>query len=104
MVARNCAASENGSREFASQVCAWHKPGHGQDDPNNSLSFSDKSPTTQAAGHEHGPGAQVRMWVYEEEVDGRKLTEVINKRHENVKYLPGVHLGDNILACPDLGV
>lgn len=25
---------------------------------------------------------EVRMWVYEEELDGRKLTEVINDTHE----------------------
>ena len=25
------------------------------------------------------------MWVYEEEVEGRKLTEIINTDHENVK-------------------
>lgn len=45
---------------------------------------------------------EVKMWVWEEEVDGRKLTEVINERHENVKYLPGVHLGDNIRAMSSL--
>ena len=28
------------------------------------------------------------MWVFEEEVDGQKLTEIINTQHENVKYLP----------------
>ena len=37
----------------------------------------------------------MRMWVYEEEVevDGakRKLTEVINERHENVKSSAGDH-------------
>ena len=27
------------------------------------------------------------MWVYEEMVDGRKLTEIINEKHENVKYV-----------------
>jgi hypothetical protein len=32
----------------------------------------------------------VRMWVYEEEVEGRKLSEIINEQHENVKYLPGI--------------
>jgi glycerol-3-phosphate dehydrogenase (NAD+) len=31
-------------------------------------------------------------------------TEIINERHENVKYLPGVHLGENIVACPSLEV
>lgn len=45
---------------------------------------------------------EVKMYVWEEEVDGRKLTEVINETHENVKYLPGCPLGDNVVACPDL--
>mmetsp|Transcript_21470 Transcript_21470/g.44784 ORF Transcript_21470/g.44784 Transcript_21470/m.44784 type:complete len:421 (-) Transcript_21470:440-1702(-) len=50
---------------------------------------------------------KVNMWVYEEMVqleDGstRKLTEVINERHENVKYLPGIPLPENIVAVPDL--
>ncbi|KAI7839328.1 hypothetical protein COHA_006919 [Chlorella ohadii] len=45
---------------------------------------------------------EVRMYVWEEEVDGRKLTELINETHENVKYLPGVQLGENVVACPDL--
>ena len=31
----------------------------------------------------------VNMWVFEEMVDGQKLTEIINTKHENVKYLPG---------------
>jgi len=30
------------------------------------------------------------------------LTEVMNEKHENVKYLPGVDIGENIIACPDL--
>lgn len=44
----------------------------------------------------------VRMWVYEEEVEGRKLSELINELHENPKYLPGVKLPENVEACPDL--
>ncbi|KAI8466342.1 MAG: NAD-dependent glycerol-3-phosphate dehydrogenase N-terminus-domain-containing protein [Monoraphidium minutum] len=44
----------------------------------------------------------VRMWVYEEECEGRKLTEVINTSHSNPKYLPGVELGPNVIADPDL--
>lgn len=44
----------------------------------------------------------VRMWVYEEQVEGRNLSEIINETHENVKYLPGVTLPDNIIAVPDL--
>ncbi|PVH13614.1 glycerol-3-phosphate dehydrogenase [NAD(+)] [Candidozyma duobushaemuli] len=31
----------------------------------------------------------VDMWVFEEKVDGRNLTEIINTDHENVRYLPG---------------
>lgn len=44
----------------------------------------------------------VNMWVYEEMVDGRKLTEIINQDHENVKYLPNVKLPENVVAVPDL--
>ncbi|XP_075997204.1 glycerol-3-phosphate dehydrogenase [NAD(+)], cytoplasmic-like [Genypterus blacodes] len=44
----------------------------------------------------------VNMWVFEEMVDGRKLTEIINVDHENVKYLPGHKLPPNVLAVPDL--
>lgn len=44
----------------------------------------------------------VNMWVYEEMVEGRKLTEIINEDHENVKYLPGVKLPENVVAVPEL--
>lgn len=30
------------------------------------------------------------MWVFEEVVRGRKLSEIINTDHENTKYLPGI--------------
>ncbi|KHJ86154.1 putative glycerol-3-phosphate dehydrogenase [NAD(P)+ ] [Oesophagostomum dentatum] len=42
------------------------------------------------------------MWVYEEMVDGEKLSDIINTRHENVKYLPGKLIPDNVVAVPDL--
>jgi glycerol-3-phosphate dehydrogenase (NAD+) len=59
------------------------------------------------------------MWVFEEEVtvpkeskhyeEGsdmatkpQKITELINRLHENVKYLPGVPLPHNIVANPDV--
>ncbi|XP_019642659.1 PREDICTED: glycerol-3-phosphate dehydrogenase [NAD(+)], cytoplasmic-like isoform X2 [Branchiostoma belcheri] len=45
---------------------------------------------------------QVNMWVFEEMIDGRKLTEIINTDHENVKYLPGHKLPENIVAIPDV--
>ncbi|XP_062367141.1 glycerol-3-phosphate dehydrogenase [NAD(+)], cytoplasmic isoform X2 [Cinclus cinclus] len=40
--------------------------------------------------------SQVNMWVLEEEVDGRRLTDIINTEHENVKYLPGHKLPPNV--------
>lgn len=57
----------------------------------------------------------VEMWVFEEEVSipkdsqhyngsdkPEKLSELINKVHENVKYLPGITLPPNVVANPDL--
>lgn len=37
------------------------------------------------------------MYVYEEMIDGKKLTEIINTTHENVKYLPGHKLPENVV-------
>ncbi|KAJ8750224.1 hypothetical protein K2173_014139 [Erythroxylum novogranatense] len=46
---------------------------------------------------------EVRMWVFEETLpSGEKLTDVINRTNENVKYLPGIKLGRNVIADPDL--
>ncbi|XP_041440409.1 glycerol-3-phosphate dehydrogenase [NAD(+)], cytoplasmic [Xenopus laevis] len=44
----------------------------------------------------------VKMWVFEELIGGKKLTEIINSEHENVKYLPGHKLPANVVAVPDL--
>lgn len=41
---------------------------------------------------------RVTMYVYEEMIDGKKLTEIINEQHENVKYLPGHKLPANIVS------
>lgn len=40
---------------------------------------------------------RVTMYVYEEIIDGRKLTEIINETHENVKYLPGHKIPENVV-------
>lgn len=40
----------------------------------------------------------VSMYVFEEVVDGRKLSEIINTDHENVKYLPGYKIPDNVVS------
>nr|XP_020763832.1 glycerol-3-phosphate dehydrogenase [NAD(+)], cytoplasmic [Odocoileus virginianus texanus] len=45
---------------------------------------------------------RVTMWVFEEDIGGRKLTEIINTEHENVKYLPGHKLPPNVVAVPDV--
>ena len=54
----------------------------------------------------------VHMYTFEEEIvvgDGiitfpveEKLTKIINKKKENVKYLPGVKMPDNVIARPDM--
>ena len=46
---------------------------------------------------------RILMWCKEETLDnGKKLTEVINEEHQNVKYLPGQIIPDNVVAVPDL--
>ena len=45
---------------------------------------------------------EVRMWVFEEVVKGQRLTTIINEQHENIKYLPGIKLPENIVAVPEL--
>ncbi|XP_043942372.1 glycerol-3-phosphate dehydrogenase 1-like protein [Protopterus annectens] len=44
----------------------------------------------------------VKMWVFEELVNGKKLTEIINTEHTNVKYLPGYKIPENVVAVPDI--
>ncbi|KAJ0534221.1 putative glycerol-3-phosphate dehydrogenase (NAD(+)) [Helianthus annuus] len=44
-----------------------------------------------------------RCGVFEEMLPGgEKLTDAINRTNENVKYLPGIKLGHNVVADPDL--
>jgi len=45
---------------------------------------------------------RVNMWVFEESIDGRNLTDIINNDHENVKYLAGHKIPENVVAVPDL--
>jgi len=40
----------------------------------------------------------VVMHVHEEIVDGQKLSDIINLKHENVKYLPGCKLPENLVC------
>ncbi|KAL2315536.1 Glycerol-3-phosphate dehydrogenase [NAD(+)] [Schizosaccharomyces pombe] len=59
-----------------------------------------------ARAHGHHFRSKVRMWVFEEEIEykgeKRKLTEVFNEAHENVKYLPGIECPPNVIAVPDV--
>ncbi|GIY33198.1 glycerol-3-phosphate dehydrogenase, cytoplasmic [Caerostris darwini] len=43
----------------------------------------------------------VNMYVFEEMVDGKKLSEIINTQHENIKYLPGFKIPENVVAITD---
>lgn len=45
---------------------------------------------------------RVTMYVYEEIINNEKLTNIINTLHENVKYLPGHKLPENVVAIPDV--
>ncbi|CCF57095.1 hypothetical protein KAFR_0C01000 [Kazachstania africana CBS 2517] len=44
----------------------------------------------------------VNMWVFQEKIDGENLTDIINTKHQNVKYLPNIDLPENLIANPDL--
>jgi len=40
----------------------------------------------------------IRMYVYEEMYEGKKLSEIINTEHENKKYLPGIKFPCNVVS------
>ncbi|WFD04697.1 glycerol-3-phosphate dehydrogenase (NAD(+)) [Malassezia vespertilionis] len=42
------------------------------------------------------------MYVHEETVNGKRLTDIINQDHENVKYLADVKLPENVVAGSNL--
>jgi len=44
----------------------------------------------------------VNMYVYEEQIDGKNLSSIINEKHQNVKYLPKIELPKNLVAVPDI--
>lgn len=44
---------------------------------------------------------EVQMYVFEEDYNGKPLSQVINETHENPKYLPGCKLPDNVIANPN---
>ncbi|KAH8346662.1 hypothetical protein KR084_007596, partial [Drosophila pseudotakahashii] len=46
--------------------------------------------------------SRVHMYVYDEMIRNSTLSDVINSRHENVKYLPGIKLPSNLIAVNDL--
>ncbi|XP_023301115.2 glycerol-3-phosphate dehydrogenase [NAD(+)], cytoplasmic-like [Lucilia cuprina] len=44
----------------------------------------------------------VNMYVYEEQYEGKCLSDLINKLHINKKYAPQIKLPDNVVAVTDL--
>ncbi|CAI4787358.1 CFF_collapsed_G0050050.mRNA.1.CDS.1 [Saccharomyces cerevisiae] len=52
--------------------------------------------------HSHIFEPEVRMWVFDEKIGDENLTDIINTRHQNVKYLPNIDLPHNLVADPDL--
>lgn len=55
-----------------------------------------------AAARPHLFSHNVKMWVHQEVIDGEKLTDIINTKHQNVKYLPDVTLPTNLVAIPNI--
>merc|ERR1719238_1431769 len=45
---------------------------------------------------------EVNMYVHEEMIDGKPLTQIINETNENVKYLKGAKFTPNVVADPDI--
>ncbi|CRH02591.1 glycerol-3-phosphate dehydrogenase, putative [Plasmodium relictum] len=45
---------------------------------------------------------EVKMWVRDEVVDGESIVDIINQKHENVRYLKGVTLPHNVVAYSDI--
>ncbi|XP_030369252.1 uncharacterized protein LOC115620243 [Scaptodrosophila lebanonensis] len=50
----------------------------------------------------HDFDTRVHMYVYDELVRSNYLSEVINEQHENIKYMPGIKLPENLIAVNDL--
>ncbi|CAD2104671.1 glycerol-3-phosphate dehydrogenase, putative [Plasmodium vinckei lentum] len=45
---------------------------------------------------------EVKMWCRDEKINNESLVEIINKTHENIKYLKGIPLPNNVVANSDL--
>ena len=45
---------------------------------------------------------KVSWWIFHEIINGEKLSDIINNKHENVKYLPGKQLSNLIDAVTDI--
>jgi len=46
---------------------------------------------------------RVSLYVHDEVVEGKKLSEIINLKHENTKYLPGCKLPNNVVCSAAFG-
>ena len=63
---------------------------------------SSSSSSSGGNGSGNGSGSSTPTKTTTTTTTTRKLSEVINEENENVKYLPGVKLGPNVRAEPDL--
>ena len=48
--------------------------------------------------------SNVTLWIYDEIVNDKKLSEIINETHENIKYLPGIILSTSIHVETDINI
>lgn len=45
---------------------------------------------------------KIILWCYEEDINGRNLTEIINSDHQNPKYLPETAIPENVFATAEV--
>ena len=75
------------NKEFHSEVRMWVRQKH----VSPSCSFSQ----LWLWGYDHVSRADIQ-------VEGKKLTDVINRTHQNSRYLPDIRLPKNLVAVPHL--
>lgn len=78
-----------------------HSPPPGLSHSGNSSNHSRSSHSTSRSS-DRQPVPTVHMWVHEEMIHGERLTDIINQRHENIKYLPRINLPENLIATSNL--
>ncbi|BFF90475.1 serine/arginine repetitive matrix protein 1 [Drosophila madeirensis] len=75
------------------KVCIIGSEGWG-----SAIAASVSNNVTQLEGFD----SRAHIYVYDELVRSKYLSEVMNNCHENIKYLPGIRLPENLIAVNDL--